>query len=673
MTCWANTFDNRGTPFALEEIVNSIQSGTFLQEVDHLRSLSGDEYDRNKMLLPAFTLAEFRGTRAASNLLSSEWFIFDADDHNGRNDLPEMRQKISSAPEVGLMFTSCGGKGVKFGCRLSSPITDHQRYSELYAHWHGIFQKRFGLKDLDKKCRDASRICYFSYDADLVFRPSTSLDVGIATSSNRSISGLKKPSANPEDRDKIKAALDELHPDSDYEQWCLVGMALNRWHVVDGLQLWVEWSARGPLFKPGECEKKWKSFSPAKPGGVGTGSVIWMVEQQRENIAAEVAAKAKGVFRDWKAMKENPLPETPWLINNICKERSLLMVTGKAKSKKSFLSAQMALALSTGTPFLGHKVSRQYRTCVLNLEMDEGDYEGRLMNMVKALTIPETSLDKFSVWSSPTYETPTLEELETLAGTNEVFIVDCYYTLVGDENDMQLGKKTVAVLKKIMAKGRTVVLVHHDKRGLSGDQEIVDRGSGTTVLSRAIGTMMSIGKSIDDGFDCIEVDGRSVVNFKPLAVRLENGALVPYGGKKTEMKTSKNRLRKEPPAVSDEKILELLDVGEMSKKEFEKLVDDEFIHSRDKTRELISRLVREGKILACQERKKGGKMMVSKSNLGDLGGSPIPQPSPGLTSNLGGRTIPFRGCPPPTLVTPQFNPGGPDGSSANLNPEPASR
>ena len=63
-------------------------------------------------------------------------------------------------------------------------------------------------------------------------------------------------------------ALDPLRAD-DYDSWVRVGMAL---HTVDESLLpeWERWSQQSSKYRPGECEKKWRSFSNAKGVKLGT-------------------------------------------------------------------------------------------------------------------------------------------------------------------------------------------------------------------------------------------------------------------------------------------------------------------------------------------------------------------------------------------------------------------
>jgi len=60
----------------------------------------------------------------------------------------------------------------------------------------------------------------------------------------------------------------------DYDDWLAVGMAL---HSVDDALLaeWDKWSSQSPKYKPGVCEKKWKSF---KNQGISIGSLAHMAK-----------------------------------------------------------------------------------------------------------------------------------------------------------------------------------------------------------------------------------------------------------------------------------------------------------------------------------------------------------------------------------------------------------
>lgn len=98
----------------------------------------------------------------------------------------------------------------------------------------------------------------------------------------------------PTGLDEIADLLDVIDPDAgSYDQWCSVLMALHD-HTGgsgDGLALAEHWSQRGSKYKPGEVEKKWKSFQPG--GGVSKGTIAALARASGADLSA-IATKHKG-------------------------------------------------------------------------------------------------------------------------------------------------------------------------------------------------------------------------------------------------------------------------------------------------------------------------------------------------------------------------------------------
>jgi len=73
----------------------------------------------------------------------------------------------------------------------------------------------------------------------------------------------------------------------DYDIWITAGQAL---HSLDEslLDVWEDWSKQSDKYRPGECQRRWKSFS--KSGGRGVGSLIHIAKengwQPKEHPAA---------------------------------------------------------------------------------------------------------------------------------------------------------------------------------------------------------------------------------------------------------------------------------------------------------------------------------------------------------------------------------------------------
>jgi len=91
--------------------------------------------------------------------------------------------------------------------------------------------------------------------------------------------------------DYIKELLTYFDPGCDYDEWRNVGMAL---HDNDPgrsrLDLWIEWSQGSDKFQPGECEKRWDTFSTERSRKV---TLAWMIATARQRGRAPTAADIK--------------------------------------------------------------------------------------------------------------------------------------------------------------------------------------------------------------------------------------------------------------------------------------------------------------------------------------------------------------------------------------------
>jgi hypothetical protein len=85
-----------------------------------------------------------------------------------------------------------------------------------------------------------------------------------------------RPTIKQPDRNELAQALEHI-PADEYDRWIQVGMALHS-AGDEFFAMWETWSAKSDLFKEGECERKWKSFSP-KPGGLTSRSILHWAEQ----------------------------------------------------------------------------------------------------------------------------------------------------------------------------------------------------------------------------------------------------------------------------------------------------------------------------------------------------------------------------------------------------------
>ncbi len=78
-------------------------------------------------------------------------------------------------------------------------------------------------------------------------------------------------------------------PGVDYDTWLAIGMALHSVDASGGLEVWIDWSKQSDKYVPGECERKWKSFTK---GGITIATLC--------KLADDIAGK------DWRPRRSRP-------------------------------------------------------------------------------------------------------------------------------------------------------------------------------------------------------------------------------------------------------------------------------------------------------------------------------------------------------------------------------
>ena len=117
----------------------------------------------------------------------------------------------------------------------------------------------------------------------------------------------------------ILDALQSILPsETDYTTWCEIGMALKQ----EGFDcsVWDDWSRPDSRYRPGECEKKWRTFQ-GKSTPVTGGTIVHMAKERGwqpnklgealdwDSVISDEKDDLVVVNRDWLEGKELPHPE----------------------------------------------------------------------------------------------------------------------------------------------------------------------------------------------------------------------------------------------------------------------------------------------------------------------------------------------------------------------------
>jgi hypothetical protein len=270
-----------GTPGALVTLfrsatdtapLNYLEIGSILSkigtskppDIDELRSLYHSNraaYDERKKRLPAVTFGgKFAGRKEATLEAHSGFIVLDLDNLEGI--LSELREEIEADRYTYACFLSPSGAGLKMIVRIEA--TDAKEHKRCFDGLKSYYLERFS-QAIDTSGRDASRLCFLSYDPSLTVNESaetfplppaaTRTKVSTRSAEPRSIP-LDNGGIQAGDVDKVRKLLSFL-PRLAYDEWIRVIAAVQSvLSDVDALAVLQEWS---PEEKEGEYLEKLRS------------------------------------------------------------------------------------------------------------------------------------------------------------------------------------------------------------------------------------------------------------------------------------------------------------------------------------------------------------------------------------------------------------------------------
>lgn len=177
VSMYQNGYAFEGPEVDPEGILHGIWSGRWKQKIEILRRLltvNKKFYDTRKIYLPAFT---FNGTfiRRIDEGLKQYSGLFCAD--MDYCDPEQIKEILKDDPYVYSMFSSPSDNGLKVLIKVDNNAENHK---EAILHLTDYFASLYGI-EIDKSCKNISRLCFVSYDPKLYFnRGSKVFNVDVA-------------------------------------------------------------------------------------------------------------------------------------------------------------------------------------------------------------------------------------------------------------------------------------------------------------------------------------------------------------------------------------------------------------------------------------------------------------------------------------------------------------
>lgn len=215
-------------------------------------------------------------------------------------------------------------------------------------------------------------------------------------------------------------------------------------------------------------------------------------------------------FPDPEELLSGDAPVLPdELIEGVLRQGGKMSLTGPSKAGKSFLLIQLALALATGSEWLGYKCAKK-KVLYINFEIERNMMKSREWSVCDAVGInKEDAAKNMHTWNLKG-TIATMDKLRVSLVRRckkfeyDVVIVDpIYKTLTGDENSATDMSRFTSYLDEVCNKaGVSVIYAHHHSKGAQGGKSAADRSSGSGVFARdpdAIVDMIEIKPEDADG------------------------------------------------------------------------------------------------------------------------------------------------------------------------------
>jgi hypothetical protein len=219
----------------------------------------------------------------------------------------------------------------------------------------------------------------------------------------------------------------------------------------------------------------------------------------------------------------NPPPKKKPIIMNYLREGEAMLLSGNPKAGKSFLIVQLAIAVATGSKWIGI-TCQQKPVLYIDGELSPEMTGERIRDIREKMGINYLPEDLHIINTKK--EDVTLRDVadDFVHGVRkeEVVIIDpLYMFLNSDENDNSQMKKEMEQIKRISATGAAVIVVHHMSKGIQSGKMSIDRASGAGVLGRffdSILTLNLLNKEPSDPArpERVEADTRSFQQPRPV-------------------------------------------------------------------------------------------------------------------------------------------------------------
>lgn len=309
-----NTWSEVSFDTTIESILSDIKSDKHKAQVENLREQLGkgnkDYYDNHKKKLPAVTFsATFEVKRTGANLKNYNPIIVIDIDKLDELQLKKTYEHLNNDEYVISFWRSPSNNGFKGLISIdyqfeNSEIDIDTKHKSAFNKLSIYFIEKYNI-ELDKSGNDITRLCFLSYDNNLILKPksnkfiitkddiiysvkSKSKDKTTITFSSNRDALLNPLNRNNQFDRKIMSDIirflnnKDLSITNKYEEWCKVGMAISNSFTYDiGIKYFLKLSSLDSgKFNEATCTNFLNNCYETRKGNVNFNSIVYLANQK---------------------------------------------------------------------------------------------------------------------------------------------------------------------------------------------------------------------------------------------------------------------------------------------------------------------------------------------------------------------------------------------------------
>lgn len=237
----------QGMSLSFADFLDKVRDG-FWQ--DHVLKYRTNKTAENKKALPLVTISGLFKERKLEGLITHSGLI--AIDIDGLKNLNDVREQICCDNNFYSVFVSCGGSGL---CAIAK--IDPKLHLESFHYLSKYLYDKYGIIEVDEKCKDISRARFVSYDPDLYINKDAE-KIKVKPYPKNKIEQKSYVFVESEFSDIIKSIIDQkVDVTANYGDWINIGFALAGKFGEKGREYFHALSELNPEYDRNKADQKY--------------------------------------------------------------------------------------------------------------------------------------------------------------------------------------------------------------------------------------------------------------------------------------------------------------------------------------------------------------------------------------------------------------------------------